>query len=134
MNHAADVKEVQMLHWWTSGGEAARAEPPKGRTLAKHGYALEGCVSRGRVAEAAMTALEAMVATGKIRRRLRRPPALTRSNTRKPAARRITSLAIKEGWDKVIPKALQKSPRPTASGTPFPVNIHPSTGSGSTKP
>ena len=21
--HAADVKEVQMLHWWTSGGEAA---------------------------------------------------------------------------------------------------------------
>ncbi|MEK1871430.1 MAG: sugar ABC transporter substrate-binding protein, partial [Rhizobium altiplani] len=20
---AADVKEVQMLHWWTSGGEAA---------------------------------------------------------------------------------------------------------------
>ncbi|RVA70523.1 sugar ABC transporter substrate-binding protein, partial [Mesorhizobium sp. M7A.F.Ca.CA.001.11.2.1] len=36
--HAEDVKEVQMLHWWTSGGEAAALNVLKG-DLAKEGYA-----------------------------------------------------------------------------------------------
>ena len=36
--HAADVKEVQMLHWWTSGGEAAALNVLK-QDLAKEGYA-----------------------------------------------------------------------------------------------
>jgi glucose/mannose transport system substrate-binding protein len=35
---AADVKEVQMLHWWTSGGEAAALNVLK-QDLAKEGYA-----------------------------------------------------------------------------------------------
>ncbi|NLS00508.1 sugar ABC transporter substrate-binding protein, partial [Rhizobium sp. P38BS-XIX] len=34
---AADVKEVQMLHWWTSGGEAAALKVIKD-ALAKQGY------------------------------------------------------------------------------------------------
>lgn len=34
---AADVKEVQMLHWWTSGGEAAALNVIK-QYLAKEGY------------------------------------------------------------------------------------------------
>ena len=36
--HAADNKEVQMLHWWTSGGEAAALNVLK-QDLAKEGYA-----------------------------------------------------------------------------------------------
>ncbi|MFL5013210.1 MAG: sugar ABC transporter substrate-binding protein, partial [Rhizobium sp.] len=36
--HAADVKEVQMLHWWTSGGEAAALNVLK-QDLSKEGYA-----------------------------------------------------------------------------------------------
>ena len=35
---AADNKEVQMLHWWTSGGEAAALNVLK-QYLAKEGYA-----------------------------------------------------------------------------------------------
>ena len=34
---AADNKEVQMLHWWTSGGEAAALNVLK-QDLAKEGY------------------------------------------------------------------------------------------------
>ena len=36
--NAADIKEVQMLHWWTSGGEAAALNVLK-QDLAKEGYA-----------------------------------------------------------------------------------------------
>ncbi|MBY3089167.1 sugar ABC transporter substrate-binding protein, partial [Rhizobium laguerreae] len=36
--HAADVKEVQMLHWWTSGGEAAALNVLK-EDLSKEGFA-----------------------------------------------------------------------------------------------
>ncbi|MBY5551431.1 sugar ABC transporter substrate-binding protein, partial [Rhizobium leguminosarum] len=35
---AADVKEVQMLHWWTSGGEAAALNVLK-QDLSKEGFA-----------------------------------------------------------------------------------------------
>ncbi|TCU17804.1 hypothetical protein EV130_1151, partial [Rhizobium azibense] len=36
--YSADVKEVQMLHWWTSGGEAAALNVLK-EDLSKEGFA-----------------------------------------------------------------------------------------------
>ena len=45
--YAADSKEVQMLHWWTSGGEAAALNVIK-QALAKQGYALERRAGRRR--------------------------------------------------------------------------------------
>jgi len=61
--HAADVKEVQMLHWWTSGGEAAALNVLKG-DLSKEGYAWKDVPVAGGGGDAAMTALKAMVAAG----------------------------------------------------------------------
>ena len=43
----AQVKEVEMLHWWTSGGEAAALNVLKG-DLAKEGLCLEGRAGRRR--------------------------------------------------------------------------------------
>ena len=65
---AADVKEVQMLHWWTSGGEAAALNVLK-QDLAKEGYAWKDVPVAGGGGEGAMTALKAMVAAGKADRR-----------------------------------------------------------------
>ena len=61
--HAAEVKEVQMLHWWTSGGEAAALNVLKA-DLAKLGYAWKDVPVAGGGGDAAMTALKAMVAAG----------------------------------------------------------------------
>src|SRR5450631_4623772 len=61
--HAADVKEVQMLHWWTSGGEAAALNVLKA-DLAKQGYTWKDVPVAGGGGEGAMTALKAMVAAG----------------------------------------------------------------------
>ena len=51
---AADVKEVQMLHWWTSGGEAAALNVLK-QDLAKEGYAWKDVPVAGGGGEGAMT-------------------------------------------------------------------------------
>ena len=43
----AQVKEVEMVHWWTSGGEAAALNVLKDN-LQKQGYRLEGQPDRRR--------------------------------------------------------------------------------------
>ncbi|MES1151352.1 MAG: sugar ABC transporter substrate-binding protein, partial [Dongia sp.] len=100
--HAEDIKEVQMLHWWTSGGEAAALNVLK-QALAKEGYAWKDVPVAGGGGEAAMTTLKAMVAAGN-------PPtasqilgyfALDYAEAGKLGD--ITELATKEGWDKSIP-------------------------------
>src|ERR1700745_4399800 len=60
---AADVKEVQMLHWWTSGGEAAALNVLK-QDLTKEGYVWKDVPVAGGGGAGAMTTLKAMVAAG----------------------------------------------------------------------
>src|ERR1700712_5897371 len=61
--HAADVKEVQMLHWWTSGGEAAALNVLKG-DLAKEGYAWKDVPVAGGGGGGAADPLETHVGGG----------------------------------------------------------------------
>src|SRR3984885_12160378 len=120
---AADVKEVQMLHWWTSGGEAAALNVLK-QDLAKEGYAWKDVPVAGGGGEGAMTALKAMVAAGN-------PPTASQilgyfaiDYAEAGKLGDITSLAKKEGWDKVVPTALQKFTTTNGKWDEVPVNIH----------
>ncbi len=122
-SQAADVKEVQMLHWWTSGGEAAALNVLK-QYLAKEGYAWKDVPVAGGGGEGAMTTLKAMVAAGN-------PPtasqilgyfALDYAEAGKLGD--ISSLAEKEGWAKVIPTALQKFTTTNGKWDAVPINIH----------
>src|SRR5450631_3276302 len=121
--HAADVKEVQMLHWWTSGGEAAALNVLK-QDLVKEGYVWKDVPVAGGGGAGAMTTLKAMVAAGN-------PPtasqilgyfALDYAEAGKLGD--ITALATKEGWDKLIPTALQKFTTVNGKWGAVPVNIH----------
>jgi len=120
---AADTKEVQMLHWWTSGGEAAALNVIK-EYLAKQGYAWKDVPVAGGGGEAAMTTLKAMVAAGS-------PPmasqilgyfALDYAEAGKLAD--VTPLAGKEGWAKVIPAPLQRFAITDGKWNAIPINIH----------
>ena len=120
---AADNKEVQMLHWWTSGGEAAALNVLK-QDLAKEGYSWKDVPVAGGGGEAAMTALKAMVAAGN-------PPTASqilgyyaKDYAEAGKLGDITSLAEKEGWAKVIPTALQKFTTTDGKWGAVPVNIH----------
>jgi len=121
--YAADIKEVQMLHWWTSGGEAAALNVLK-QDLAKQGYAWKDVPIAGGGGEGAMTALKAMVAAGN-------PPTASQilgyyavDYAEAGKLGDISSLAQKEGWDKVVPKALQKFTTTNGKWDAVPVNIH----------
>jgi glucose/mannose transport system substrate-binding protein len=121
--HAADIKEVQMLHWWTSGGEAAALNVLK-QYLAKEGYAWKDVPVAGGGGEGAMTTLKAMVAAGN-------PPTASQilgyfaiDYAEDGKLGDISSLAQKEGWDKVVPKALQKFTTTNGKWDAVPVNIH----------
>ena len=122
-SQAADIKEVQMLHWWTSGGEAAALNVLK-EDLGKEGYAWKDVPVAGGGGEGAMTALKAMVAAGN-------PPTASQilgyfaiDYAEAGKLGDISSLAQKEGWDKVVPKALQKFTTTNGKWDAVPVNIH----------
>src|ERR1700761_2961146 len=120
---AADTKDVQMLHWWTSGGEAAALNVIK-QALAKQGFSWKDVPVAGGGGGAAMTTLKAMVAAGN-------PPtasqilgyyAMDYAEAGKLAD--ITPLATKGDWAKVIPTALQKFTTSNGKWGAVPVNIH----------
>src|SRR5580658_249240 len=120
---AADVKEVQMLHWWTSGGEAAALNVLK-QDLSKEGYAWKDVPVAGGGGEGAMTALKAMVAAGN-------PPTASQilgyyamDYAEAGKLGDVSSLAKKEDWAKVVPTALQKFTTTDGKWDAVPVNIH----------
>src|SRR6202020_2237964 len=120
---AADVKEVQMLHWWTSGGEAAALNVLK-QDLAKEGYAWKDVPVAGGGGEGAMTALKAMVAAGN-------PPTASQilgyyamDYAEAGKLGDVSSLAKKEDWAKVVPQALQKFTTTDGKWDADTINIH----------
>ena len=121
--YAADNKEIQMLHWWTSGGEAAALNVIK-QAVAKEGYTWKDVPVAGGGGGAAMTTLKALVAQGN-------PPtasqilgyyAIDYAEAGKLAD--ISELAKKDNWDAVVPTALQKFSKHDGKWGAVPVNIH----------
>ncbi len=121
--HAADVKEVQMLHWWTSGGEAAALNVLKG-DLAKQGFAWKDVPVAGGGGDAAMTALKAMVAAGNNPTSSQMLGYTVLDYAAAGKMGDLTETAIKEGWDKSVPAALQKFAVYKGKWVAAPVNIH----------
>ena len=121
--HAADSKDIQMLHWWTSGGEAAALNVLK-EAVNKEGYTWKDVPVAGGGGEGAMTTLKAMVAAGN-------PPtssqilgyfAIDYAEAGKLSD--VTELANKGGWGKVLPQAIQKFTTTNGKWDAIPINIH----------
>jgi glucose/mannose transport system substrate-binding protein len=117
------AQSVEVLHWWTSGGEAAALNVLKGN-LEKQGIKWNDMPVAGGGGEAAMTALRARVTAGN-------PPTavqmlgfdITDWGKQKVAAD-LNAVAAKEGWDKTVPAALQKFSKYDGKWIAAPVNVH----------
>lgn len=121
--YADDVKDVNVMHWWTSGGEA-KAVAVLQQGVAKQGYTWKDVPIAGGGGDAAMTALKAMLAAGN-------PPdasqmlgytALDYAAAGKMAD--LTELARKENWDAVIPEPLKKFSTYEGKWIAVPTNVH----------
>lgn len=119
----AKAAEVEVLHWWTSGGEAAALEVLK-KDLEGKGVTWKDMPVAGGGGEAAMTALRARVTGGN-------PPTAVQALgfditdwAKQGVVGDLTDVATKEGWDKVIPEALQKFSKYDGKWIAAPVNVH----------
>ena len=117
------AQEVEVLHWWTSGGEAAALEVLKKR-LESQGVTWKDMPVAGGGGEAAMTALRARVTAGN-------PPTSVQALgfditdwAKQGVLGDLNEVANKEGWDKVIPAALQKFSKYEGKWIAAPVNVH----------
>jgi glucose/mannose transport system substrate-binding protein len=116
-------QSVEVLHWWTSGGEAAALNVLK-QTLEKQGVTWNDMPVAGGGGEAAMTAVRARVTAGN-------PPTAVQMLgfdildwAKQGVLADMNDTAAKGNWDKVIPTAIQKFSKYNGKWIAAPVNVH----------
>jgi glucose/mannose transport system substrate-binding protein len=114
---------VEVLHWWTSGGEAAALDVLK-KKLESQGITWKDMPVAGGGGEASPNALCARVTAGD-------PPTAVQALgfditdwAKQGVVGDLGDVANKEGWDKVIPTALQNFAKHDGKWIAAPVNVH----------
>jgi glucose/mannose transport system substrate-binding protein len=117
------VKEVEVLHWWTSGGEAAALTVLK-QILEKQGIKWVDSPVAGGGGTQAMTVLRARATAGN-------PPAAVQMLgfdiidwAKLGVLANLNDIAAKNNWDAVVPEALKKFSKFNDSWIAAPVNVH----------
>lgn len=121
---AASAAEVEVLHWWTAGGEAAALNVLK-QDLEGQGITWRDMPVAGGGGEAAMTALRARVTAGDA------PTAvqvlgfdLLDWTEQGDVLANLDEVATAGNWDAVIPAALQRFSKRGDHWVAAPVNVH----------
>jgi glucose/mannose transport system substrate-binding protein len=117
------AQDVEVLHWWTSGGEAAAVSVLK-EDLEGKGTGWVDMAVAGGGGDAAMTTLRARVTAGD-------PPTAAQMlgmNVREWADEgylgNLNEIAAAEGWDEVVPPAVQAFGKYEGNWVAAPVNMH----------
>ncbi|KRW93097.1 ABC transporter substrate-binding protein [Paracoccus sp. MKU1] len=120
---AAQAEDVEVLHWWTSGGEAAALNVLKDDLQGK-GIGWVDMPVAGGGGEAAMTALRARVTAGN-------PPTAVQMLgfdivdwAQEGVLGNLDEVATAENWGEVVPDALQAFSKHEDHWIAAPVNVH----------
>ena len=114
---------VEVLHWWTSGGEAAALNVLKD-DLEAQGIGWTDMPVAGGGGEQAMTVLRARVTAGNA------PTAVQGLGfdiidwANQGSLANLNEVAAAEGWDDVVPAALQQFAKVDGAWVSAPVNVH----------
>ena len=120
---AASANDVEVLHWWTSGGEAAALNVLKD-DLASQGIGWQDMPVAGGGGEQAMTVLRARVTAGDAPTAVQMLGFDILDWGNQGALANLNDVAAKEGWDAVVPTALQKFAKVDGAWVSAPVNVH----------
>ena len=119
----APAAEVEVLHYWTSGGEAKSAAELK-RMLEENGHSWKDFAVAGGGGESAMTVLKSRVVSGN-------PPAA--AQIKGPSIQEwgdegvlanIDPVAQEEGWDDLLPAVVSDVMKFDGQYVAVPVNVH----------
>ncbi|MCJ8150405.1 ABC transporter substrate-binding protein [Shinella sedimenti] len=120
---ARAAENVEVLHWWTSGGEAAALEVLK-KDLETKGISWTDMPVAGGGGTEAMTVLRARVTAGNAPTAVQMLGFDILDWAKEGALGNLDEVASKEGWDKVIPTALQQFSKYDGHWIAAPVNVH----------
>lgn len=115
--------KVEVLHWWTSGGEAAAVKVLMDEFAANGGTWTDMPVAGGG-GEAAMTALRARVLGGNAPSAVQIQGPSIQEWHEEGALSDLSDVAAAEGWDKLLPEAIAKIQQCDGKFCAVPVNIH----------
>ena len=120
---AARAADVEVLHWWTSGGEAKSVEELK-RMLAAQGVAWRDFAVAGGGGDAAMNALKARVEAA-------HPPTAAQIKGpaiqdwgRKGVLANLDDVAAQGNWDVKLPRTIAAQMKVDGHWAAVPVNVH----------
>lgn len=119
----ASAAEVEVLHWWTSGGEAAALNVLKD-DLAEQGIGWVDMPVAGGGGEAAMTTLRARVTAGDAPTAVQMLGFDIQDWAAEGALANLDEVANADGWDAVVPAALQRFSKSDGHWIAAPVNVH----------
>lgn len=120
---AIQAGEVEVLHWWTAGGEARAAAALK-EMMEKQGHTWKDFAVAGGGGEAAMTVLKTRAVSGN-------PPAAAqikgldiREWAELGFLTNLDSVAEAENWDQLIPPRISEVMKYEGEYVAVPVNVH----------
>ncbi|WP_086510781.1 ABC transporter substrate-binding protein [Billgrantia desiderata] len=123
LTFSIQAAEVEVLHWWTSGGEARAANVLK-ELMEAEGYGWEDFAVAGGGGETAMTVLKSRAMSGN-------PPSA--AQIKGPEIQEwgelgllgeLDEVAEAEGWDELLPPTVADVMRHNGSYVAVPVNVH----------
>src|SRR5690242_10096829 len=120
---AADSKTVEVMHWWTSGGEAKALTVLKDGLKAR-GYTWKDAPIAGGGGEAARTVLKARVASDNPPDAIQMLGFTIPEYAEQDYLANLDSIAAKDGWDKVVPAPIQRFSKYQGHWVAVPVDIH----------
>lgn len=122
-NIAIAENSVEVVHWWTSGGEAAALNVLK-EDMQKKGFVWKDSPVAGGGGDQARTVLRARVAAGNPPEAMQMLGFIIGEYADEGLLGDLNSVAAAEGWDKIVPPALQKFGKHSGKWVSAPVNIH----------
>ncbi|HEX7912978.1 MAG TPA: ABC transporter substrate-binding protein [Paraburkholderia sp.] len=120
---AADAKSVEVMHWWTSGGEASALSVLKDGMKQK-GYVWKDAPIAGGGGEAARTVLKARVAAGNPPEAMQMLGFTITEYASQDLLTNLDPVALKEGWDKVVPLPVQQFSKYEGHWVSAPIDFH----------
>jgi glucose/mannose transport system substrate-binding protein len=119
----AQAGEVEVLHWWTSGGEAKAAAELKA-TMQKKGHSWKDFAVAGGGGDSAMTVLKSRVVSGNAPAAAQIKGPSIQEWAREGVLANMDDVAKAEKWDELLPPAIADGLKYKGNYVAAPVNVH----------
>lgn len=120
---SAQAGEIEVLHWWTSGGEAKAAAALK-LTLQKGGHRWKDFAVAGGGGDSAMTVLKSRVVSGNAPSAAQIKGPSLQEWAQEGVLANIDDVAKAEKWDELLPKVVSDIMKYKGNYIAAPVNVH----------